>query len=363
MTYRSGRMGMAEAIGLAYGISFPFVFLGTPAFLAEAAGTLSWATPLTGSLAGGVLLWTLNILAARHGGDLLTLAARLLGRPAVYPVGFFFLFAFFATACIWTRQFAENTLLTALPRADFYTIVAVYSLAALVLVYLGIEAISRTIYLILPFAIAGLLLVFAGLGPELRPLYLAPLLGNGLPSLLKPTVFFVGATAPTAILILLAPSFQNAATVRAAILFGFGGGALVRSLANAVYIMTFSASIGAEKTLPFYEMARIIYINRYLQRFEALFIILWVMVGVLGIAVCLYGALYTLARLFRLPTLRPLLLPLALLMAQIASIPPDAALVRSLGTILFANILAPGFALAVAALGLAAWLRGRHRHA
>lgn len=362
MNYRSGRMGMAEAIGLAYGITFPLVFLGTPAFLAEAAGPLSWATPLTGALAGGALLWILNILADRHGGDLLTLAARLLGRLAVYPVGLFFLFAFFATACLWTRQFAENTLLTALPRADFQTIVAVYALAALLLVYLGIEAISRASYLILPFSIAGLLLVFAGLGPELRPLYLVPLLGNGLPSLFKTTVLFVGASAPTAILILLAPSFQNAATVRAALLFGYGGGAIIRSIANAVYVMTFSASIGAEKTLPFYEMARTIYINRYLQRFESLFILLWVMVGVLGIAACLYGALYTLARLFRLPTPRPLLLPLALLMLQLASIPPDAAVVLSLGTMLFA-ILAPGFALAVAALGLAAWLKGRRRHA
>jgi spore germination protein KB len=364
VNYQSGRMGMAEGIGLAYSITSPLVFLATPAIVAEAAGPLSWATPLLGGLVTGGLLWILQALLTRYpGGDILSLAGRLLGRLAVYPVGLFFFFALFATACLWTRQFAENTLLTALPQAEFSTIILVYGLAAMLLVYLGIEAMSRVTFLILPFAIAGLFLVFAGLSPEMRPLYIFPILGNGLPSLLKPTLLFVGGSAPTVLLMLLAPAFQNAKTVQAAIIFGFGGGAVIRSAANAVFVMTFGAAIAAEKTLPFYEMARLIYLNRYIQRFEALFILLWVMVGVIGVAACLYGALYTLARLFRLPTPKPLILPLGLLMVQIASIPPDAAVVLSLGTMLFANILAPGFAFTTLALLAAAWLRRRKQHA
>ncbi len=341
MNYRSGRMGMAEGIGLAYSISFPLVFLATPAIVSENAGPFSWVTPLLGSLAAGTLLWILQSLLARYGGDLFTLTQRLLGRLAVYPLGLFYLFAFFATASLWTRQFAENTLLTALPQAEFNTIILVYGLAAILLVYLGIEAMTRVTFLILPFAVAGLLLVFAGLSPEMRPLYLFPLLGNGLPSLLQPTLLFVGGSAPTVLLMLLAPAFQNARTIQAAIIFGFGGSAFIRSAANAVFVMTFGAAIAAEKTLPFYEMARLIYINRYMQRFESLFILLWVMAGVLGIAACLYGALYTLARLFRLPTPKPLLL------------------VLSLGTTLFTDILAPGFALTVLALLVGAWFKGR----
>ncbi len=358
MNYRSGRMGMAEGIGLIFAINFPLVFLGTPAFLAEAAGPLSWATPLVGALAAGALLWTLQALLARYPGDLLSLAGRLLGRSAVYPVGLFFFFAFFATACLWTREFAENTLLTALPRTEFSAIVLVYGFAAIVVVYLGVEAMSRATFLILPFAVVGLFLVFAGLGPEMRHYYLFPILGNGLPSLIQTTSLFVGGSAPSALLMLLAPAFQNAKTIQAAIIFGFGGSAVLRSIANAVYVMTFSASIGSEKTLPFYEMARLIYINRYVQRVEAVFILLWVIIGVLGIAACLYGSLYTLARLFRLPSPKPILLPLGLLMVQIASIPPDAGMVLSLGATLFTTILAPGFALIVVAFSIA-WLRRR----
>ena len=358
MNYQSGRMGMAEGMGLAYSITFPLVFLSTPANLAEAAGPVSWVTPLIGGLGSGILLWIQQSLLKRYPGDLLSLSEELLGTLGAYAFSLFYLFAMFSTACLWTRQFAENTLLTALPHAEFAKIVLFYGLGVMLVVYLGLEAFSRASYLILPFAIGGLLLVLAGLTPVAKPLYLFPLLGNGLPSVVKPTLFLIGANAPLVLMMILAPAFQNVQTIRAAILFGVGGGGIIRSLANAVYVASFSAAVGLEKTLPFYEMARLIYINRYVQRLEALFILLWVMVGVLGIATCLYGTLYIIARLFKLPAPTPLLLPVGLIMINIASLPPDAGLVSSLERILFGSILAPGFVITTLILLVAALLKG-----
>ena len=212
--------------------------------------------------------------------------------------------------------------------------------------------------MILPFAIAGLLSVFAGLTPVLKPLYLYPLLGNGVASVVEPTLQLIGASTPLLLLLVIGPAFQNQQTIRSVILLGIGGSSMIRALANAVYVAGFSAAIGLEKTLPFYEMARLIYINRYVQRLEAVFILLWVIVGVLGIAACLYGSLYIITRLFRLPTLKPLLLPVGLIMISIASLPPDAAIVASLEKTLFVRILAPGFIIMTLALLLAALKKG-----
>jgi spore germination protein KB len=292
---------------------------------------------------------------------LLTLTEGLLGRAAAFVIGFFFLFVLFATACLWTRQFAENTLLTALPSADFYLVVVLYVFSAMLLVYLGIEAMARATYILMPFGIAGLLLVFAGLASQIRPLYIFPLLGNGLTALFKPSLLQFGASGPLAVLLLLAPSFQNSKTLQAALVFGFGGSILLRSVANLVYVMVFGVAVATEKTLPFYEMARLIYINRYVQRLEALFILLWVIMGVLGIAACLFGSLYIIVRLFKLPAQRPLLLPMGLIMASIAAQPPDVGVVLSLSTMLFLNISAPGIATVTVVLLVAALLKGRKK--
>lgn len=358
MKYQSGRMGVAEGLALSFIITFPTLFQSTPAFLADSAGNASWIVPLLGGLVSGILLAINLFLFKRYSGDLLSIAGELLGKYGAYSVGLFYFFVLFITACTWTRQFAENTLMTALPGADFHFVVFLYGSSAVILVYLGIEAVCRATYVILPFALAGVLLAFAGLVPVMKPLFLFPWQGHGLVSILKPSLFFTGSNTPVTLLFLMAPVFQNAKTLQASLIFGFGGSTIVRSLANVAYIMTFSTAVSAEKTLPFYEMARLININKYVQRLEAVFILLWVIVGVLGIVVCLYGAVYIIARLFKLPTISPLLLPVGLIMTQVASLLPDAATVVMVGTTVFSDIYAPGMILVTFALLVTALVKG-----
>ena len=90
------------------------------------------------------------------------------------------------------------------------------------------------------------------------------------------------------------------------------------------FTLSFGYAAGREKLLPFFEMARLVYLSRYIQRIEAIFILLWVIFGVLAIAVNIYMMLYIVTRIFNMPSLRPLI-PLAVfIMAQLAMLPPDA---------------------------------------
>ena len=353
------RLGIAEGTGLIYFTIFPLLFLSTPSEMTEAAGSISWLTPLLGGLSGGSLLWIQQTLLKESPGNLLQLAEALLGKGASYVFGLFYFFALFATACLWIRQYAENTLLVALPAIEFNHIILIYLISALVMVYLGIESLSRTCYLLMPLSIGALFVVFAGLTLEMEPLYLFPLLGYGIPSLIDPLLFYTGATAPAAILLVLAPSFQNKSAIQKVILFGIGGSAIIRSMAFAVYVTVFAVTVASEKIVPFFDMTRLIYINRYIQRIESLFILLWVVVGILGIAVCFYGALTIMAQLLRLPTFTPLLLPLGIIMITVAALPMDANQVLVLNKILFSRILAPGFVITTLALLLAARLKRR----
>ena len=353
------RLGIAEGTGLIYFTIFPLFFLSTPSEMTEAAGSISWLTPLLGGLSGGSLLWIQQTLLKESPGNLLQLAEDLLGKGASYVFGLFYFFALFANACFWTRQYAENTLLVALPAIEFNHIILVYLVSTLVMVYLGIESLSRTCYLLMPLSIGALFVVFAGLTLEMEPLYLFPLLGYGIPSLIDPLLFYTGATAPAAMLLVLAPSFQNKAAAQKVILFGIGISAIIRSMAFAVYVAVFAVTVASEKILPFFDMTRLIYINRYIQRIESLFILLWVVVGIVGIAVCFYGALTIMAQLLRLPTFTPLLLPLGIIMITVAALPMDANQVLVLNKILFSRILAPGFVITTLALLLAARLKRR----
>ena len=352
-------LGTSQGAALIYFTIFPLLFLSTPSEMTEASGSISWLTPLLGALSGGVLLWIQQSLLTDSESNLLQLTEELLGKGASYAFGLFYFFALFSTACLWTRQYAENTLLVALPAIEFNHIIVVYLISVLVMVYLGLEALSRTCYLLVPLSLVGLAIVFAGLTPEMEPLYLLPLLGYGIPSLIDPLLFYTGATAPAAMMMVLAPSFQNKSAVGQVILYGIGVSAITSSVAFAVYVAVFAVTVGSEKILPFFDMTRLVYINRYIQRIESLFILMWVIVGIVGIAVCLYGALTIICQLFRLPAFTPLLLPLGIIMITVATLPMDANQTLLINKMLFSKILAPGFVITTLALLLAAKLKKR----
>ena len=333
MIYQPGRMGMADGLALVLLAILPRVFLSAIMQLVEEAATAAWLTVIVAGTATLAALYVLIYVLSRLTGDVVDAAAYLLGRPGAWAVNLWCAVAFFANTVLLLRQFAENTLITALPALSLPGAVGWYVVGAAVVTYYSIENMARAAYLILPFAITGLLAVLALLAPFYHVYNLAPWAGLGWGNVITTGLATAGFDVGALVLIILGPSWQNARTLRGAAVYGVGGGMLLKALAMLVFTMVFGVAVGREKMLPFFEMARLVYINRYLQRIEAFFIVLWVIVGVLGAAVGLYITLYLLARLCRLPALRPLIPLLAVLAGEVALLPPDVASVLRLDTL------------------------------
>lgn len=332
MSYQHGKLGVAEAIALVFTLTFPAIFLTTPAITVEITGNIGWLAALLPGVYSIIVMWLLLDVIEKQGGDLLTVSEKLLGKWAARLIGVYYLVMFAAFAVFWIRQFAENTLLTALPELDFSIATAWYAISAAVLVFYGIEAMARAAYIILPFSILGLSLVLIMLVPEMHFFYLAPWFGTGLDKFLLYSVF--GINAGVVVIAIFADSLQNRLVKNSALLFGLGTSALLKSLAIAVFIMVFGAKAAAEKTLPFFEMARLIHLSRFVQRLEALFILLWAIAGIISIAVSLYVVLFLYARLTGLPSIRPIIPAVALIAAQLSMLPEDIAAAAALESLL-----------------------------
>lgn len=358
MDYNNGRMGMSEGIALAFIVTFPTIFLSAPSSEVAMAGSVAWLARILAGFIAGTLLFMLTYVFTRYPGDLLSVTEKLLGRFAAYSVGLFYFLALFSLASLWTREFAENTILAALPYADFSFLIACYILSAGCLLFVSIENVCRATYLLLPFMIGTLLLVWVGNLSLYRPYNLFPWQGNGLSSLIQPILMALGSSVSLFILTLLAPAFQSVKTIKGAVIFGYGGSVVLRFISVGAFIMLFGTNVAMEKRLPFYEMARLIYLNRYLQRFEAVFILMWVMVGILAIAISLYGALFITAKLFKLPSIKPLLPVMTLIIGQIALMPPDSQGVIVMETILYTYVLAPGVIMIPTLLFITAIIKG-----
>jgi len=334
VSYQSGRMGTAEGIALVFTMTFTTIFVTLPAELIETSGELGWISEIASGLSTMAMLFLFIYVFERFPGDLFYVSTRLLGKLGACLISIYYIVMFFSVATLLIRDFSENTLFAALPELDFHLSVGWYALSVAFLLYFGIEAIARAAYVILPFSAGGIILAFALLVPHYKPYYLFPWQGTGMTNALIKSGVLVASNAAAPLLAVIAKSFQNIRVLRAAAIFGLGGSMLIKSTSILILIIVFGPSAAMERTLPFFEMTRLISLNRYIQRIDSIFIILWVIAGIFGITISLYMGLYLITRLVNLPTMKPLIPIVTLLLAQIAMIPPDASSVRALEGIL-----------------------------
>ncbi|MGE5599128.1 MAG: GerAB/ArcD/ProY family transporter, partial [Bacteroidota bacterium] len=123
--------------------------------------------------------------------------------------------------------------------------------------------------------------------------------------------------------------------------------------------MIFPPSVAAENTFPFYEIARSIYLGRFYQRIEFLFLLVWVTMALFSLTVRFYFGVSGLAKLFRLPYHQPLVPLAALAVLGAALLFPDYATAVHWDSLLRGRwAWVPAFA-APALIYLAALARGK----
>lgn len=330
MSYQYGTMGSGSAIGIIFNISMVRVFLANPVQVIAESGEIAWLVALLAGLVSMTIFFAFLYVYKRMPGDLYQIAEQLLGKWGARLIGVICIILFFTNATLLFRQFTENTLLTALPNTDFAVVSFGYALCVLFLIYTGIEAMGRSIYIILPFGFIGLTTVFFLLYPYYDWYYLTPWQGYGVSQMFLAALTSSGYNVSgILILALMAPALQNYRTVQNALVFGVGGSALIKSASIGVFVLVFGVQVGLEKVLPFYEMARLVYLSRYVQRIESLFILLWVIAGTFAVAVALFFTLYMMAKIFELPAIRPVMPMAVIILEQAASLPRDVMVVTA----------------------------------
>lgn len=329
MSYKPGKMGVVEGAALAFISGITPVFLAIWSIVLERSATGGWITPLITGPCILMLVFIQFYIMQRVPGDLYEVSEKLLGKIAGKLIIIFLILVFFANTVLQLRQYAENTLLTALPSLDITLAMGWFALMASIAVYIGIESLARAASIVLTFGMIGFVLILAALYDRFDIYNVLPWFGSGIP-VVKIGFMTTGLFLGTFILPILAPSFQNIRTLKIAAVLGVSLGTAVRSIVLFFYTGVFSVAVGKEKTLPYFELVRLVYLNRFIQRIESFFIVIWAFFGMTIIAFFLYLVTYLLARLFNLPSMRPLIFPLAMIAIELAMFIPDGATTNEL---------------------------------
>jgi len=318
------KFGLAEAVVLLTVSNMARIFISFPRTLVEMSGPAAWISSLTGmglSILQVYLFYM--ILKPNPGQNIVDIANKSLGNIAGTIFNTIFAFFFLAVAALFTRTFSEALIISALPATPISFLMSGFIMLAVLGSYIGLEAMARSARLTYPFVLSGIVLLLLGLSPLWDLQQVFPILGNGPVNVFIAGGFISGAVTEILLAAVIVKSFHGPEMffkiTSRAMLMGF----FYLTMLLLVMVTTLSWNTGQEDTLPFYTLARLVYLGRFFQRVESIFIIIWGFIGIIKVTLTLYASAITLAGTFRLQDHRPLLWPLALIIFTGSILPHD----------------------------------------
>ncbi|PWI58098.1 GerAB/ArcD/ProY family transporter [Sulfoacidibacillus thermotolerans] len=332
----TGRVGVIELTALLTIYTATDVFLSFPSRVAYEGQSMAWAIPLVSGVIVLAAFFIVHFCFTRFPGEnILQVLTRLFGRVVTLPIALIFTVFFIAQTALVMREFTETVVTTVLPSTPTALIALSFLVVVVYYAHKGLEGLTRTAMIFSYIFVIGLGLLL------LLPLswfdssLLLPLWGRGVKATLWFGTMNTSLFCNVLILSFMYPSIRNrnqfvyigAVSILAA--------ALIFSVVLVVFIGTFAVAPLGRVPFPLYQLARVIYVGRFIQRLESIFVFLWVAAAIIKMGFGLWLSAYLYAYAFHMPVYRPLLFPFALLLYVLSFLPPDFPTVLALSAHVF----------------------------
>ncbi|KAF1084441.1 Spore germination protein YndE [Sporotomaculum syntrophicum] len=323
------KIGQAEAIALLVTVMSTKLFLTYPLIIVSHGGSAAWQIVIISGLVTLVFFWLILKYIERF-------PDRSFPETAEYISGPYFggllvmllLLPWLFELTMTFRRFGEMIVIIALPETSIGLIMLIFFCGAGLAAYLGLSTIARACHLVFPFTLGAALLIVAFSYSNWDTDWLFPIFGNGPWITIKEGVIQSSAFYELSFIYAL-PLVFYAHQIKKIGYTSIIVTTVILTTMVLAYLLVFPAVVGEEPYLPLYNMARSVYLGRFIQRIEAIFLLFWVISGYLWVSVGVYGLCHILKDWLKLPDHRPLILPALIIIFALAFIPqslPDAVL-------------------------------------
>jgi spore germination protein (amino acid permease) len=359
MLHEEGHINSLQGTLLVFALLTSNLFMQIPTFLLNVSGPAAWQTAIVLTCVALLLYLPTAALTNRFPGHSFSRISEEVAGPFLGGLLTFLVSAWlFATLAVGLRNFTETFIGTILPDTPPSVLMGVALLCVVYASYRGLEPLSRAAQVFLPIIALGVLVILMFSLPRVEASRLYPFWGYGIISTLQGGAYFTGLMAEASVLLALGYAFRDSRTLRRSIRNGVLLSGIVTALIMAVLVTVFGAPDAAHQPFPLYNLARLIYLGRFLQRTESMLVLFWFFSMVIRLAVLFHATTATLAGVLNLPYYRPLVFPVAVLTASVALVPEDVLVVLRL-TRDWINPLGIGVMLLPAVLLALALMRGK----
>lgn len=288
-----------------------------PAVTAKSALRDAWLTPVVSAVSGIFVILLVTALGRRFPGkSLIEYTQDILGSWPGKAVGLLYLFFFFNSSGVITREFGELLSATVMPRTPILIFNTVIVLLAAYSVRSGLEVLARLSELLLPWVIT-LYTVIILLGLQKADFSrLLPVLENGFAPVLLGSLTPLGWVGEVLLLGMILPYLSKPHQGRKIGIWSvviLGVLLVIDEIAN---ITIFGREVTRLK-YPTFMIPSEILLGGFL-RIDALFVILWTAGLLTKLAIFYYVTVLGTAQLLKLKDYKPIVLPVGVIITALS---------------------------------------------
>jgi spore germination protein KB len=265
----------------------------------------AWLVIIVAMLGGFILMFVYSKLSAYYPEDtLLQMIPKIIGKFLAYPFILIYISYFTYLAAKACRDFAEILAATILVKTPMVIVIGSFVVLMIYCFRGGVETFGRMGEAVLPVYIMSMVLIWVLLltVEDFNVNNISPILGNGVQPILK-EVFPTVLTFPfgeSIIIMMFFPFLNNKRSVRKigmAVIFITG---ILMTINLVLVLSVLGPEIYSQQFFPLLSATRMVTIADFLERFDALVILMMVAGVFFKIGGWLFGAAMGISHLFKL---------------------------------------------------------------
>lgn len=300
------------------------VFLNFPRSMAEAAGTAGWILALYVSLLALLLFaWITKLYSKFEGMDILDVSEKAAGRIGKIIFGLIIIAHITLALSSILREFGEDMKVIAFNVSPISYVMLFFLVGMILGAYAGLEAIVRFHAIVVPIILVFYIIALIAVSPYYHFSNLLPIMGNGANTIFISGLSKISIFAPLIIYLLIVPFIRTHGNFKTVGYVSIGISSFIFVSSALFYVAAMSYPTCLENFLPVYELSRLIYLGRFFQRVESLFVLSWAASALLYLSMGFFALVYVFKKIFNLEYYKPLIIPLSILIFVVSLLPKN----------------------------------------
>lgn len=301
-----------------------------------------------------IILLVCKLFKKFPGLDILDISKFLGGNILKNIVGGLFIAYFIISSSLMLRNFCEALGIVYYPSTSYIFIILMFIIAILLTNDLSFNATLNTATIIFPLVFISIILLFCGNLDNFSFRRVFPILGDGFYNTFVLGLRNIGAFGGICYLYFLPPMLKEPEKFKKIAIISVISTGVFILLCVATLLLMFSFFITTDEIMPLFSAARHIEFGIFFQRFESVFLLLWIISFCCYLSITCKFSAHIFTKMFNLSNMKLILNTFAILIFVIALLPKNYAISNYFETNIYRYLrIAIGFILGISILILA----------